>query len=151
MIYSIQDSLADFPLTISKINIQCPVIKKVMHQTTYQIESSSFFSHETANQYLFTKLTQRLQYPTSKFDVVELVLTLIDNTTLEYTIPLRYRDELFDFLHRLYYSHGVNIITYYGLMSLQGAFHRAMLSGVSPISYTLIRDMESRIQGMIPN
>ena len=122
-----------------------------MHQTTYQIESSSFFSVEKANQYLFTKLTLRLQYPTSKFDVVNLVLTLIDETTLEYTIPLRYRDGLFDFLHGLYYSNGVNIITYYGMMSLQSKFNQAMLTGVSPFSFTLIRDMESRINGMATN
>ncbi|MCE7736480.1 MAG: hypothetical protein GPJ54_16485 [Candidatus Heimdallarchaeota archaeon] len=122
-----------------------------MHQTTYQIESTSFFSLEKANQYLFTKLTLRLQYPTSKFDVVNLVLTLIDDTTLEYTIPLRYRDELFDFLHNLYYSHGVNIITYYGMMSLQDKFHQAMISGISPFSFTLIRDIETRVQGMATN
>lgn len=122
-----------------------------MHQTTYQIESSTFYSVEKANQYLFTKLTLRLQYPTSKFDIVNLILTLIDDTTLEYTIPLRYRDELFDFLHSLYYSHGVNIITYYGMMSLQEKFQRAMLSGISPISFTLIRDMETRVHGMATN
>lgn len=120
-----------------------------MHQTTYQIESSFFFNLEEANQYIFTKLRQRLRYPTSKFDVVKLKLTLIDDTTLECRIPIRYRDELFDFLHSLHYAHGVNIITYYGMMTLQDKFHQAMLSGISPFSHTLIRDIETRLQGSV--
>ena len=120
-----------------------------MDQMTYQIESTSFFNLETANQYLFTKLRQRLRYPTSKFDVVKLVLTLIDETTLVCRIPLNHRDELYDFLHSLHYTHGINLLSYYGMQSLQDKFHRAMYSGISSFSHILIRDIETRLEGIV--
>ncbi|MHA2028395.1 MAG: hypothetical protein ACW99Q_03305 [Candidatus Kariarchaeaceae archaeon] len=117
-----------------------------MHQTTYQIEHKIFYSLEIANEYLFNQLKNRLRFPTSKFDVVKINLVLIDDSTIYTTIPLRYRDDLYAFLCDLHFSRGVNIISYYGFLSMRDMMYRGMVTGISPFSFMVIRDIEQRLQ-----
>ena len=146
MLFANPNSHSNFPLTIAKIVIECPSARKIMHQTTFTIEKKEFYSIESANYYLFTELRDRLRFRTSKQDVVKIQLCLVDNSVLFCRIPLRYREEVLDFLSTLHYSRNTNIIAYYSMMSIQELFRYAMISGISPFSNLLVKDMKQRIE-----
>ena len=145
MLFAIPNNISTFPLTIAKIKIHCPSIRKVMHQTTFYISETEFYSLENANHYIFTELRDRLRFQTSKHDVVKIQIHLVDSSILFCRIPLRYRAEILDFISSLHYSRTVNIIAYYGMLSIQELFQYAMISGISPFSNQLVKDMEQRI------
>ncbi|OLS27914.1 MAG: hypothetical protein HeimC2_09420 [Candidatus Heimdallarchaeota archaeon LC_2] len=146
MLFANPNKVSDFPLTIAKIKIQCPSARKVMHQTRFSIDEKEFSSLEGANNYLFTELRDRLRFPTSKQDVVKIQLRLVDKSVLFCRIPLRFRVELLDFLSTLHYSRNTNIISYYSMKSIHMLFRYAIVSGISPFSKILIKDMEQRIK-----
>ena len=146
MLFANPNSHSNFPLTIAKIKIECPSARKIMHQTTFTLDEKEFYSLESANSYLFTELRDRLRFNTSKQDVVKIQLCLVDNSVLFCRIPLRYREQVLDFLSTLHYSRTTNIIAYYSMISIQELFRYAMISGISPFSNLLVKDMEQRIE-----
>lgn len=146
MLFANTNTFSNFPLTIAKIKINCPATRKVMHQTTFYEDEKEFYSLEIANNYLFKELRDRLRFRTSKQDVVKIQIHLIDQSILFCRIPLRYREEVLDFIASLHYSRTTNIIGYYGLTSIQELFRYAMVSGISPFSNKMVKDMKQRIE-----
>ncbi len=146
MLFANTNTISNFPLTIAKINIHLPTTRKIMHQTTFYFEEREFYSLEIANNYLFKELRDRLRFQTSKQDVVKIQIHLIDKSILFCRIPLRYREEILNFLSSLHYSRTTNIIGYYGMLSIQELFRYAMISGISPFSNKIVQDMKQRIK-----